>query len=292
MRIDRRTVAAIGAALSLGALSACGHSSPISSSGGSAPVPTVTPPSAVGTTPDTTGRSGTPAGEGGNTAGTGGAKSLAGKVVVVDPGHNGGNGAHPEVINKQVSVGNGRKECDTTGTDTDAGYSEHAFTWDVSNRLAKLLRAQGAKVVLTRSSDAGVGPCITERAAIGNRNHADAAISVHADGAPKSGHGFHVIEPLPVSGYNTGIIADSKKLGLDIRDAFHKGTGLPYSTYRGHAALDPRDDLGGLNLSKVPKVFVETGNMRNPGDAAKLSDPSFRQRIAEALDAGLVAYLK
>jgi N-acetylmuramoyl-L-alanine amidase len=76
-----------------------------------------------------------------------------------------------------------------------------------------------------------------------------------------------------------------------VRAAYRAGTGLPYSTYAGRRGLDARSDLGGLNLSNVPKVFVETGNMRNGRDAALLSDARFRQRVAEALARGLTAYL-
>lgn len=215
---------------------------------------------------------------------------LAGKVIVLDPGHNGGNAAHPEKINKPVDVITERKPCDTTGTETGAGYTEHAFTWDVAGRLAKLLRAQGAKVILTRSNDTGVGPCIPQRAAIGNDNKADAVLSIHADGAPQNDHGFHIIEPKPIKGHNEDIVPASQKLGLALRAAFHKGTDLPYSNYRGVQAIDRRDDLGGLNLSTRPKVFIECGNMANPGDAAKLSDPKFRQRIAQSLANGFTVY--
>src|SRR4051812_15888794 len=74
---------------------------------------------------------------------------LRGKVIVLDPGHNGANWSHPSVINAKVDVVNGRKECDTTGTASAAGYTEHAYTWDVSVRLRKILRAHGAKVVMT-----------------------------------------------------------------------------------------------------------------------------------------------
>ena len=94
---------------------------------------------------------------------------LQDKVIALDPGHNGGNAAHPSYINRQVDVITERKACDTIGTQTDAGYPEHAFTFDVAVRLAALLRAQGATVVFSRSNDTGVGPCITERAAFGNR---------------------------------------------------------------------------------------------------------------------------
>ena len=218
-------------------------------------------------------------------------KPLAGKVIVIDPGHNGGNWDHPQIINQLVNVITEVKPCDTTGTQTDAGYTEHAFTFSVATRLARLLRAEGAKVVLTRHSDTGVGPCITQRAAIGNRVHADAAISIHADGGPPSGYGFDVIEPGLVPGYTNAIVGPSARLGRAIRNAYHRITGEPYATYVGHHALDVRTDLGGLNLSKVPKVFIECGNMRNAADAAKLSSPAFRRRIAVALAAGFTAYL-
>ena len=69
------------------------------------------------------------------------------------------------------------------------------------------------------------------------------------------------------------------------------GTGLPYATYLGRNGLSVRSDLGGLNLSDVPKVFVETGNMRNRGDAALLESPRFRERIARSIAAGLARFL-
>ncbi len=210
---------------------------------------------------------------------------------MIDPGHNGGNYRHPEVVNKKVDVLTEWKPCDTTGTATNDGYSEAAFTWDVANRMVKLLKAKGATVELTRDSNTGVGPCITQRAAIGNKAHANAAVSIHADGAPASGRGFHIIMPKKINGPVDPVVGRSKKLGLALREAYKSGTGMPYSTYLGKDALDFRSDLGGLNLSTVPKVFIETGNMRNPTDAAKLKDPAFRQRIAASLAEGLQKYL-
>ncbi|MEU4327400.1 N-acetylmuramoyl-L-alanine amidase [Nonomuraea dietziae] len=219
------------------------------------------------------------------------APPLAGKVVAIDPGHNGGNASHPEVINKLVDIITQRKPCNTTGTQTRAGYTEHAFTWDVARRLTPILEKMGATVVLTRPDDKGVGPCITERAATANKAKADAVVSVHADGAGAGGHGFHVILPGLVQGHNDAIIDPSRRLGLAVRDAYREGTGLPYATYIGKEGLDTRTDLGGLNLSTRPAVFVECGNMGNAGDAAKLSDPAFRERIAASLAAGVGKYL-
>ncbi|WP_113698929.1 N-acetylmuramoyl-L-alanine amidase [Nonomuraea lactucae] len=223
---------------------------------------------------------------------SGAAPALSGKVVVIDPGHNGGNHRDPKAVNRKVNVLTQWKACDTTGTATSGGYSEAAFTWDVSTRLAKILKSRGARVKLTRAGNDGVGPCITERAAIGNRAKADAAISVHADGSAPANHGFHVIMPRKINGPVDPVVGDSRALGLAVRDSFRRGTGLPYSTYIGSRALSFRDDLGGLNLSTVPKIFVECGNMKNAAEAAKFQDPAFRQKIAVALANGLQHYLK
>jgi N-acetylmuramoyl-L-alanine amidase len=262
-------------ALSIGLFAGCGDGSTSTSSA-------AVPPPATGSAP-----AGQPAPDTGTSPTD---NALAGKTIVLDPGHNGGNARHPAEIGKLVDIITSRKECDTSGADTKAGYSEHAFNWDVAKRLDKLLRARGATVILTRPNDTGVGPCITERAAIGNRTHADAALSIHADGAPVSGHGFHIIEPIAIPGHNAKIVPASDRLGLALRDAFHRGTGTPYSSYVGKSALNQRDDLGGLNLSTVPKVFIECGNMRNPGDAANLVNPQFRQKIAESLARGFEDY--
>ena len=217
--------------------------------------------------------------------------SLDGATIAIDPGHNGRNWAHPEEINRLVDAGTLRKACDTTGTATASGYTEPAFTLDVAVRLRRILRKAGADVVLTRRSNAGWGPCITERAAIGNRAHADAAVSIHADGGPPSGRGFHVIYPPSIRGLTDDIAKPSKCLALAMRHAYRAGTGLPYATYLGGNGLSVRSDLGGLNLSDVPKVFVETGNMRNRADAALLESPRFRERIARSIAAGLARFL-
>ena len=129
----------------------------------------------------------------------GAAGPLAGKVVVVDPGHNPGNFKHTSEINKLVDIGTNRKECDTTGTSTNDGYTEAAFTRDVSQRLRTLLEKQGATVEFTHDNDRAFGPCVDERARIGNKAKADAVVSVHADGSAAGNRGFHVILPALVS---------------------------------------------------------------------------------------------
>ncbi|GIH13684.1 N-acetylmuramoyl-L-alanine amidase [Rugosimonospora africana] len=217
--------------------------------------------------------------------------SVAGKVIVIDPGHNGGNVTQPKLMASPVPMGTGTKACDTTGTETNSGYQEAAFTWDVSVRLAALLRSAGAKVIMTRNNNTGVGPCVDERAAIGNDNHAAVAISIHGDGAPAKDHGFHVLEPKRVGAPSNAIIAPSHQLALKIRDNYRARTGIPPANYIGTDGINTRGDMGGLNLSVVPKVLVECGNMRNAGDAAMMTSQTYRQRMAEGLAAGLAAFL-
>lgn len=222
------------------------------------------------------------------------APPLAGRTVTLDPGHNGGNATHLPVINRLVPAGPGlRKPCNTVGTATRRGYSEHAFTWDVSRRTAALLRARGAKVVLTRPDDRGVGPCINTRAAIANRAVSDAVVSIHGDGNLTAGaRGFHVIHPVspPVS---RSVQTQSDRLARALRAAYRAVTRLPYANYRaGGDGLEARRDLGGLNLSTRPVVFVECGNMRNAQDAALMTTAAGRQRIATGIAQGITDYLR
>jgi N-acetylmuramoyl-L-alanine amidase len=220
------------------------------------------------------------------------APSLAGRTITIDAGHNGGNFTHPQQIAHLVPDGNGEKECDTTGTAAPDGYRETDFNWDVALRLRALLQAEHAKVVMTRDSNTGVGPCVNERAAIGNRAHSDAAISIHGDGGPPGGSGFAILTPAPIpSRSDQAIILPSAHLALKLRTSLLEA-GLHPSNYDGKQGIAPRTDLGGLNLSNVPKVFVEVANMQNRADEAPMERPAFREHVARALAAGLTHYLR
>ncbi|MFF8956226.1 N-acetylmuramoyl-L-alanine amidase [Streptomyces sp. NPDC014894] len=225
----------------------------------------------------------------------GGREPLKGRTVVVDPGHNPGNFRHTDEINAPVDIGTNRKPCDATGTSTDDGYTEAAFTRDVSHRLRALLEEQGARVVFTHDGERPFGPCVDERARIGNAARADAVVSVHADGSARGHRGFHLILPGPVraGAADTGrIVGPSRELGERIAGAFGRATGTDPSNYAGGGTgLDVRTDLGGLNLSTVPKVFIECGNMRDPADAALLTSAGWRQRAAQGIADGLRAHL-
>lgn len=210
---------------------------------------------------------------------------------MIDPGHNGGNARHAADINRSVFIGTGHKACDTTGTSTSDGYPEYRFTMEVSRRLARILRARGARVVLTRAGSRGWGPCINRRAQIGNRAHADAAISIHGDGGPAGGRGFHVIRPARITPWTSDISASSLRLAVEVRTQLVRD-GFTPASYVGTAGIDVRGDLGGLNLSNVPKVFIELGNMRNSGDASRMKSPAWQQLAARSLAASLTRFAR
>jgi N-acetylmuramoyl-L-alanine amidase len=216
---------------------------------------------------------------------------LSGKVIAIDAGHNGGNAAHSADINQLVDAGNGvTKACDTSGTASNDGYPEYEFTLSVAKDLQAMLQAHGATVVMVRTDSAGWGPCITQRAKIGNDAHADIAISIHGDGNDSAGtRGFHVLVP-QTTNVNAAIAPASNRFGALLRDSF-LATGMPVSNYLGTNGIMPRGDLGGLNLSTVPKVFIECGNMRNGTDASMMRSGTFQQSAATAIDAAIVQFL-
>jgi N-acetylmuramoyl-L-alanine amidase len=223
---------------------------------------------------------------------------LAGRRVVIDPGHQLGNRNFPQRIRRLVPAGGFRKPCNTTGTATNGGFPEATLAWDVSLRLRRLLRAAGATVELTRNSNREDrwGPCVDVRGRAGNAGHgrpaADLKISIHADGSFVAGaHGFHVIAPPDRRPWTHDIYRSSLHLALLTRAALVE-RGLARATYiAGGDGLDVRGDLATLNLSDVPTVMVELGNMRSPRDAALMVRASGRDRYARALATAVRRFL-
>jgi len=218
------------------------------------------------------------------------AKPLAGITVGIDPGHNGLNGTDPAYINHLIWNGRASETCDTTGTQTAGGYTEALFNFNVARYLRAALVADGARVVMTRKNNHGVGPCVDRRAQILNNSGARVAVDIHADGGPAWGRGFTVLEPV-ADGPNDHVIRSSERLARDIRAALLARTSMPVSNYYGSNGLQFRDDLAGLNLTTVPKVLIECGNMTNATDAAMLTSPRFQRQLAAALLAAILAFL-
>ena len=222
------------------------------------------------------------------------AAPLAGRMIVVDPGHQLGNRNFPARINAPVPAGGFTKPCNTTGTATAGGYPEATFTWQVSRRVVRQLRELGATVRLTRRSNRADrwGPCVDVRGRAGNAIDADLKLSIHADGSYAAGaRGFHVIVPADRAPWTDDIHDSSTALAARVRTALlAQRFGL--ATYvAGGDGLDVRSDLATLNLSDVPTVVVELGNMRNAAEARVMASPKGRARFARGLVSGARAFL-
>jgi N-acetylmuramoyl-L-alanine amidase len=255
--------------------------------GGRAVAADVPPPSA-GAAPVLPPAAARPAAVGAGLSAPTATRPLAGKVIVVDPGH---NGKYQKSFNtKKVPAGSGKKKpCNSSGT-AGTGLAEHAYTW----AQAKLLRAEleklGAKVLLTRNNDSGLGPCVDKRAKVANDAAADLLISLHADGnLSKRARGFHVIVSTTMNGSSknnqSALEKRSRTLAGNAIAAIDKLTAMPKSTYIGKgAALSPRSDIATLNLlKKTPGIMLEIGNMRHSADLKLLKSKAFRGAVAKAL---------
>jgi len=174
-------------------------------------------------------------------------------VVAIDPGH---GGTDPGAL----------------GLD---GLVEKNLTLDVSNRLAALLRADGVTVVMTRTTDVSVS--IQERSDIANASHAD------------------VFLPIYFNSWTTPTPDGSVVLYPYARD-------IPFATDMSHAVtnyLNPDGDHdGGIVLRNdwwlqptMPTATVESLFISNPHDAALLTEASFRQGLAAALQSGIETFL-
>lgn len=225
----------------------------------------------------------------------GGVVPLAGRTIEIDPGHQLGNHNFPRKIDRLVPAGGFKKPCNTTGTATDGGYPEATFAWQVSRLLEHRLKRLGATVRLTRHANRQDewGPCVDVRGRAGNKLPVDLKISVHADGSYVAGaRGFHVIAPTNRRPWTHDIYRSSRRLARDTRAAL-RSMRLPVANYiAGGDGLDFRSDLGTLNLSDVPTVMVELGNMRNPRDAHRMTSKAGRATYARGLALAVRRFLR
>ncbi|MGH3562786.1 MAG: Rv3717 family N-acetylmuramoyl-L-alanine amidase [Mycobacterium sp.] len=212
--------------------------------------------------------------------------NIAGMIVFLDPGHNGSNDGS---IGRQVPTGRGgTKDCQASGTATNTGYPEHSFTWDTTLRIRQALSALGVRSAMSRGNDDALGPCVDERAAMANSLRPNGVVSIHADGGPATGRGFHVNYSAPP--LNAVQAGPSVQFAKVMRDQL-QASGIPPANYIGNDGLYGRSDLAGLNLAHYPSILVELGNMKNPADSALMESEAGRQKYADAMVRGIAGFL-
>jgi N-acetylmuramoyl-L-alanine amidase len=224
------------------------------------------------------------------------ARPLAGVRIALDPGHQLGNHNFPREINRIVRAGRHyRKPCNTTGTAIPGGLPEATIVWRIARQAKARLEHLGAKVFLTRTtnSERHWGPCVNTRGRFGGAVHARLTVSLHADGSlDRSDRGFHVIPPARGHLLDPSIVRPSMRLAKALRAGFGLHH-LPRSNYvGGGTALNPRNDLGTLNMSSVPVAMVEIGNVYNHADAHRMTTVPGRHTYALAVVSGIRRFLR
>jgi N-acetylmuramoyl-L-alanine amidase len=147
--------------------------------------------------------------------------------------------------------------------------SEKDMTLDVARRLRSVLAASGYRVVMTRDSDVFVP--LGTRCAIANSNRNAIFVSVHFNSATRSG----------ASGIETYFY---NRESLSLASAIHHyvAGGAP-SSNRGVR----RRGYYVLRRTNMPAVLVECGFLTNPTEAGYAQNASYRQKLAEAIAAGV-----
>lgn len=180
--------------------------------------------------------------------------SLLGKRIVVDPGHGG-------------------EDSGTVHHDGDRGDDlvEAQLTWDLAARLEGRLTALGVSTWLTRGPHNGRSE--EDRARLANDVGADLVISLHVDG-------FSSSRANGVAVYYFGAGESSSTIGERLADLVQRElvarTGM--TNGRIHAKTWPL-----LRLTRMPAVRLEMGYLSSPLDRVRLSDPLFRDTVAEGV---------
>jgi N-acetylmuramoyl-L-alanine amidase len=213
-----------------------------------------------------------------------------------------------------IDAGHGGHDSGTLGP---GGIQEKDVVLDVALRTGKLLHQRlGAEIIYTRSDDTFIP--LETRTAIANKAQADLFLSIHANSSPESeARGVETYylnftsdpNALEVAARENAVstqsvyqlsdlvrkitlkdkIDESREFAADVDEGLFAGlkTGNPGLRDRG-VKKAPFVVLIG---AQMPSILAEISFLTNPDDAEQLHEPSYRQRIAESLVAGIERYL-
>ncbi|MCT7979312.1 N-acetylmuramoyl-L-alanine amidase [Laspinema olomoucense] len=175
------------------------------------------------------------------------------RVVVIDPGHGGGDpGA--------VGIG---------------GIQEKEIVMDISEQVARLLEQNGVQVVMTRQDDREID--LAPRVQLANRVNADIFVSIHANAIDMS-------RP-DVNGIETYYYASGQALAQTIHNSLLQGTGA-----RDRRVRQSRFYV--LRHTSMPAVLLEVGFVTGAEDAPRLANAAYRTQLAQAIVQGVLQYLQ
>lgn len=168
------------------------------------------------------------------------------------------------------------------GTDEGTAHNgcvEKDITFDVANRLAALLEAEGSvKVYRSRTTDFKVP--LEDRPVFAN-GLGDLFVSIHCDSAYPNTTANGTTTYYYPHDNDAAIGISTKRTAEIIQRAMIAALG---STDRGAQ----QSGFYVIKYTKMPSVLVEMGFVSNPEEAAKLASDAYRQTYAEALFQGIL----
>jgi len=202
-------------------------------------------------------------------------------------------GLHP-VTTVVLDAGHGGQDRGAYGSVA----SEKDFTLDVARRLRNRLQHAGLRVIMTRNQDVLIP--LEQRARIANAQINAIFVSIHFNSAPnQEAKGFEIycVTPRgsPSTEYEQLTVRDmvaengnqSEVQSFALANAvYHSMEGTMAMTDRGVK----RARFAVLRLSDIPSVLVEGGFLSNPEDVRNVATKAWRDKYADALAAGIIAY--
>jgi N-acetylmuramoyl-L-alanine amidase len=188
------------------------------------------------------------------------------------------------------------------GRDNGTSAKEKIFTLDVAQRAKKLLEAAGHRVVLTREADVFLD--LPQRGAIANAQRADLFASIHFNALPNdtktSGVEIFTFAPQfqrSTNSWSVRAVDDAEKEATAVNRYDHWSVVFAQALQRRFVTELGTFDRGkklahwgvlrGLNC---PGVLIECGFLTSGAEARKIATPAYRQKLAEALAAGIRDY--
>lgn len=194
--------------------------------------------------------------------------SLAGKLIVIDPGHGTANGLG--IIDP--------------GAMGASGLTEREVVMDISAKVAALLTEKGAKVILTRTTQS-TNLTLDGRVQLANSVNADLFVSIHANASFNRN----------ASGTSTYYYAPASDPVLGPQRA--QRVRLAQLVQQSLVAHGQRKNLGIIQSSfkviretNMPSILVETAFISNSTEEKLLADAAFRAKMVRGIVEGIERY--